>query len=49
LAARFSWPWSAERRVQVLRQTAVDLRAPALPLGTSPRVRRARSESTSGV
>jgi len=24
LAARFSWPWAAERHVQVVRQTAVD-------------------------
>jgi 2,6-dihydroxypseudooxynicotine hydrolase len=24
LAARFSWPWAAERKVQVVRQTAVD-------------------------
>lgn len=29
LAARFSWPWAAERNVQVVRQTAVGEHAPS--------------------
>jgi hypothetical protein len=30
IAARFSWPWSAERNVQVLHQTAAGPLAPGV-------------------
>ncbi len=49
LAARFSWPWAAERSVQVLRQTALDLRTPPPQPPSASRVSRTRVESSSGV
>ena len=44
LAARFSWPWSAERQVQVVRQTAAGAPPQAV---TSARVARTRVEMPS--
>ncbi|MFI5279198.1 MAG: hypothetical protein ACHQU1_01785, partial [Gemmatimonadales bacterium] len=46
LAARFSWPWSAERHVQVLHQTA----AGPLAAGVTPaKVRQGRSRTSTSV
>jgi 2,6-dihydroxypseudooxynicotine hydrolase len=46
IAARFSWPWSAERRVQVLHQTAPGAPAPR-PTPASPP--RGRAKHPDGV
>ena len=43
LAARFSWPWSAERHVQVLHQTAAGVPVPAV---TPARVARGRKKNS---
>jgi 2,6-dihydroxypseudooxynicotine hydrolase len=41
IAARFSWPWSAERRVQVLHQTASGAAAPGVApvMATNSRIK----------
>jgi hypothetical protein len=49
LAARFSWPWAAERHVQVLHHVAPGTPAPAGPGVTAARLARRRAETPSGV
>jgi 2,6-dihydroxypseudooxynicotine hydrolase len=46
IAARFSWPWSAERNVQVLHQTAAGPLAPGV---TPANVQRIRPKSATTV
>ena len=49
LGARFSWPWSAERQVQVMHQTAHGTTAVAVQAVTASSAWRTRTESSRGV